>query len=327
MKKTIICCVICIIVAIAIINYLDNRPPEDESIPMFSEANRELNPPYGAGPLVSIVWYKGKTDSPYKLICNSRQIDDIHYRLQYKGGKEESSAVQKVVGPDSKNLLAFVYYRPKEDSYRMRYIRFEIKDNIFYWKYGEDKKVAQILLESEIWDIDLHWSSKKVDDRRAKENIAKEKYNLEKKYKIISQIKKTLPDKDMMSDQDRDILNICKSARQNLLQIESLAISQEVFDEVISELETSDLKESTMHAFARVSKWMLERKDIIDSKYIRALEQLNQKYDDVGLDREEQLKLFEIHQKINEQILTELLKKQDDFERILKINESNQRGM
>lgn len=325
MKKTIICCVICIIITVAITNHLNSSHLDEEPIPVIAEADRHLDPPFGAGPLVSIVWYKGTSRNPYKLISNSRQIDDIHYRLQYKGNKEGISAIQKPVSSDTKNLLAFVYNRPKEDSYRMRYIRFEIKDNIFYWKYGQDKKVAQILQESEIWNRDLHEPSRVIDERSAKEKKAKEKYSIENKRKIINQIKKTLPDKDAISDHDKDILNTCKLAKRNILEIVGFATSQEVIDEVISELETNDLKESTIHAFAQVPKWMLDKKNIINPKHIRAIEQLSQRYDNNGLNRDEQRKLFKIHQIINKQILAELLRKQEDFEKILKTNESNQK--
>lgn len=325
MKKTIICCVICIIITVAITNHLNSSHLDEEPIPVIAEADRHLDPPFGAGPLVSIVWYKGTSRNPYKLISNSRQIDDIHYRLQYKGNKEGISAIQKPVSSDTKNLLAFVYNRPKEDSYRMRYIRFEIKDNIFYWKYGEDKKVAQILLESEIWNEDLHWSSKRMDNRFVKEEIVKGKYDIARKREAINKIAESLTGKAEINDKEREILNTCQLAKRNILEIVGFATSQEVIDEVISELETNDLKESTIHAFAQVHKWMLDKKNIINPKHIRAIEQLSQRYDNNGLNRDEQRKLFEIHQIINKQILAELLRKQEDFEKILKTNESNQK--
>ena len=319
MKKTIICCVICIISTVVITNHLNSSRSDEQPIPVVSEANRVLDPP-GASPLVSIVWYKGNKYNPYKLISNSKQIDNIHYRLQYKGNKEGNLTIHNPISSDAKNLLAFVYYRPKEDSYRMRYIPFEIKDNIFHWKYGEDKKVAQILLESEIWNKDLYWSAKKIDDRLAKEKKAREKYNIENRRKIISQIKKTVPDKNAMSDRDKDILNTCKLASQILFEIESFAVSQEVLDEIVLNFGTIDLPESSVHAYAQIHKWMLDKKNIIDSKHISAIEQLEQKYNDTGLNRDEQRTLFEIHQMINKQVLDDLLKQQNDFERILEID-------
>ena len=320
--KTVVYCAICVILTVLITAYWGNSFSEKHENQIIVEADKDLSPPFGAGPLVSIVWYKGNAHNPYKLISNSKHIDDILYRLQYKGNKEGSSTVQKPVSPDAKNLLAFVYYRPKEDSYRMRYIPFEIKDNIFYWEYGEDKKVAQILQESEIWNRDLHEPSRVIDEHLAKEKKAKEKYNIEKKQETINQVKEALADRD--ETENRDILKTCKLANQNLLEIESFAIRQEVLDEITSDLDTDDLKESVIHAFAQVHKWMLDEKYAIDSKHISTIEQFNQKYDDEGLDRDEQLKLFELHQLINKQILDELHRIQDDFEEILQINESQQ---
>ena len=103
-------------------------------------------------------------------------------------------------------------------------------------------------------------------------------------------------------------------ANQNLLEIVGFATTREVLGDVILELETRDMKESIIHAFAQVYKWMLNKKNVIDPEYISDLEDFNQKYDDVGLNREEQLKLLEIRQEINRQVLDELFKKQDDFE-------------
>ncbi len=157
------------------------------------EADKDLSRPFGAGPLVSIVWYKGPGQTPHKIFANCRVIKDIRHRLEYKGIK--STEKNKTLDFAQDDILSFVYYSKNKDDYRMAYIPFKIEDGIFYWPYGEDKKVAQMLMNKEKWDQHFfHIGSWGVDYLK-EEKVVQEKLGMRGKLKKISQIKNSLAKK------------------------------------------------------------------------------------------------------------------------------------
>jgi len=54
--KTVVYCAVCVILTILIMTFWGNSFSEKHENQIIVEADRDLNPPFGAGPLVSIVW-------------------------------------------------------------------------------------------------------------------------------------------------------------------------------------------------------------------------------------------------------------------------------
>lgn len=318
--KTLIYCAICIILAVLLTAYLGNSFSKKHEVQRIVEADIDLSPPFGAGPLVSIVWYKDLGRDPHKIFSSHKDIEDIRYRLEYKGLK--SIAKSKALDSAQENILAFVYYSNKENSYRMQYVPFQIKDGVFYWPYGRDKKIAQILMNTERWSQTCPKGKMYLNENKKIE----EKFRIDKKYKKISQIKKSLAKKDQMDQHELKLFNTCDLAKKNLMKMVSFYMRAEMLNDTLLQLNKNELSESLVHAFVQLPKFIIEDySNLIKPEYIRIIRQYSEKYDDKGLNHEEQIELFQTHQKLNKQILGELQRRQDNFERILQINDSQQK--
>ncbi|MCX6827625.1 MAG: hypothetical protein NTV06_10245, partial [candidate division Zixibacteria bacterium] len=129
--KTVICCAVCVVLTVATMIYLENSFFKKREVQRIVEADKDLSPPFGAGPLVSVVWYKGMMWTPYKIFSNYRDIEDIQYRMQYK--LSESTVENKTLAFTQEDRLAFVYYTDKEESYWMMYVPFRVEEGVFYW--------------------------------------------------------------------------------------------------------------------------------------------------------------------------------------------------
>jgi len=318
--KTIVCCTVCI--ALTVLLMVDF---EKEELPQIIEANKDLSPPIGAGPLVSIVWYKGIRRLPYKVFSSYREIQDIHYRLEYRGLKETSQSETWGFGKD--DTLAFIYYSNKENSYRMTYFPFRIEGDIFYWPYGEDEKVAQILMSKGIWDEPWEYIDPCGRNYLNRKQELEQELGIYDKLKKIKQAEEILAGKGQLNQNEREFLSSCGLAKENLAKIVDFSIRAPSLNDILSELNERDVSESLIHAFAQLPKFIVEEySDFVKSEYISAIGQYSEKYDDEGLNREEQIELFKVHQELNKQILDELKKRQDDFEKILQAVESQQNG-
>jgi len=322
--KTVMYFVICVLLTILLMAYLGNSFSKRHEVQRIVEAGKDLSRPFGAGPLVSIVWYKGWGQAPYKIFSDRKDIKDIHYRLKYIGLK--STAKNKVSDFEQRDILAFVYYSNKQDSYRMQYIPFKIDGDTFYWSYGEDKKVAQILMAKETWSPPPGYIDPSVRNYLDKKTEIEEELGIEYKLKKINQIKKSLSEKDQMNQHELEIFKTCDLAEKNLMGIVSLSARAEMLDDILSRLNQDELRESLVHAFVQLPEFIIkDYSKLLKPEYVRAIRQFSEKYDYEGLSREEQVELFHIHQELNGRILDELQRRQDDFERILQINESHQK--
>lgn len=320
--KTFVYCAVCIVATYSVMAIWENCFSDENEIQRIAEAGKVLNPPYGAGPLVSIVWYKGSGQLPHKIFATSRDIKNIHHRLEYK--TSTSIAKNKAFDLSQEDMLSFVYYSSKKDDYRMRYIPFKIEDGVFYWPYGEDKRLAQILMNKEKWEESfLHIDPSGIKYLGNKKTI-REKLGIAEKSKVISQVEKALPERAEMDEHEIELSDTCDLARGNLMALVSFSMQAEAINSILSELNEGELYESLIHAFVELPKHTI--KDYgksIKPEYIRRIEHFNKKYAEEGLDRKEQVELFQVHQNINKQILDELQSRQNDFERILKTNESS----
>ncbi len=307
-----------LLIAVLVMTYLGNSFSKKNEVQIIGEADKYLDRPFGAGPLVSIVWYKGSGRAPHKIFSNRREVKDIHYRLEYKGLK--STVGNKTSEFTHENLLAFVYYNNKKSSYRVRHVPFQIKDGVFYWPYGKDKKVAQILMSKEKWGQLFSHTDPSGRKYSNKEKIVQEKLEIDDKYKKINQIKKFLAEKDQMNQHELKLFNTCDLAKENLMKIASFSIRAETLNDILLRLNKNELSESLVHAFAQPPKSIIEDySKLVKSEYIRGIRQFSEKYDDEGLSRKEQVKLFQAYQELNKQILDELQRRQDELERILQI--------
>ena len=153
-----------------------------------------------------------------------------------------------------------------------------------------------------------------------KEKIVQEKLEIDDKYKKINQIKKFLAEKDQMNQHELKLFNTCDLAKENLMKIASFSIRAETLNDILLRLNKNELSESLVHAFAQPPKSIIEDySKLVKSEYIRGIRQFSEKYDDEGLSRKEQVKLFQAYQELNKQILDELQRRQDELERILQI--------
>ena len=318
--KTLIYCAVCVILAVLLTTYLGNSISKKHEVQRIIEAGKDLSPPFGAGPLVSIVWYKNWGRYPHKIFSRHEDMNDISYRLEYKGQK--STAKHKALDSDQENILAFVYYSSKENSYRMQYIPFQIKDDEFYWPYGKDKKIAQILMDKERWD--QSWPQGKMYLNKNKR--IEKKFGIAEKFEEINQIRESIVKKGQMNQQDLKLFNTCDSAKQNLMEMSSFYMRAEMLNDTLLQLNKNELSESIVHAFVQLPKFLIDDYGTLaDPRYISTIRRFRKKYDDEGLNREEQIELFQAHQQLNKQILDELQRKQDNFERILQISNSQQK--
>jgi hypothetical protein len=254
---------------------------------------------------------------PYKLFSNYEEIESIQYRLQYKGLKSEVNNNSDFAHRD---LMAFVYYNNEENRYRMRYLPFRIEDGIFYWPYGKDKKVARILLNKEKWDssFEKHY----LEPLKTKEKD-REQFDITTKDEKINQIRKSLAVKDQLQPNERELLDTCELARQNLLAIASFFQNKEVIDRFLLELKEKEVSEAIVHSFVQLpASFISDYGNVISPEYVEQLRQFAEKYEDEGLSREEQIELFQTRQKINVQILDELQRRQKEFESILQTTAS-----
>ena len=314
-------CAVCVILTALIMTFWGNIFSENSEVQTIVKADRDLNPPFGAGPLVSIVWYKALNSKPYKIFSNQRDIKDIHYYLEYKGLK--STAQNKTLDISKENTLAFVYYSNKKNSYRMRYVPFQIVDGVFCWPYGKDKKTAEILMNKERWEQSFDHIDPSGRNYLNKKKKVQEKLGVDAKYKKINQIRRSLADKEQKDQHELKLFNTCDLAKQNLMAIVSFSMQEETLNDILLELNKNELSESIVHAFVQLPKFITEDySKFVKPEYIKIIRQFSEKYDDEGLSREEQVELFQAHQEINKQILDELQRIQDDFEEILQIKES-----
>ena len=100
----------------------------------------------------------------------------------------------------------------------------------------------------------------------------------------------------------------------------------EMLNDTLLQLNKNELSESIVHAFVQLPKFLIDDYGTsADPRYISTIRRFKKKYDDEGLNREEQIELFQAHQQLNKQILDELQRKQDNFERILQISNSQQK--
>ena len=301
---------------------LENGFSKEDEVQRIVEADKELHQPYGAGALVSIVWYEGFRDTPYKVFATHREIEDIRYRLEYKGLK--STVKNEALDLSQGDMLSFVYYSNKKDDYRMRYIPFKIEDGVFCWPYGEDKRLAQILMNKEIWDQSLQHSKLRMQRYEDNKKEIREKLGINEKSKMISKIEEALAEKNQKSQHEIELLDTCKKAKRNLLDLVGFSTQAEALQSILLELNEGELSENLVHAFVELPKHTIkDYGKAINPEYITRLKHFSEKYDEEGLDRKEQIELFQVHQKINKQILDELQRRQDDFERTLKPNEPN----
>lgn len=317
--KTFIYSVVCIIVTGLTMIYVGDRFSKKQEVQRIVEMDKELNPPpYGAGPLVSIVWYKGMLWTPYKIFTNYREIEDIQYRLQYKS--LESTVKDKPTDFTHEDKLAFVYYCDKENSFWMMYVPFRIEDNVFYWPYGEDKKIARLLISKEEWNSPFDYIDPSGMTYLSKKREIEEKLSIEEKDEKINRIRKPLALKDHRTPSEASLLETCNSAQQNLSDIVGFFLTAKAIDDMLLELNEKELSEKLVHAFAQVPRFISEDfGNAIKPESVERLRQFGKKYDDEGLNREEQIELFQLRKEINNQILDELQKRQDKFERILRI--------
>ncbi|MCK5611610.1 hypothetical protein KAR91_57600 [Candidatus Pacearchaeota archaeon] len=322
--KTVVFCIVCIILTILVMVILGNGFSKEDEVQRIVEAGKELNPPYGAGPLVSIVWYKGSGQLPHKIFATSRDIEDIRYRLEYKGAK--STAKNETLDFAQGDRLSFVYYGNDKDKYRVKYVPFKIEDGIFYWPYGEDKKVAQILINKENWEKSFPPTDPSMNNIFDKQKEMWKKPGIADKSKMISKIEETLPERKQMNQDEIKLSDICKKAKRNILDLVGYYTSEVTLNDILLELEKNDMYENLVHSFTELPKSMIEKYGkSIKPEYISRVKHFSKKFYEEGLDRKEQVELFQIRQKINKQIIDELQRRQDDFERVLKINESNQK--
>ncbi len=56
--KTVAFCIVCVILTMLVMAFLEDGFSEEGDAQRIVEAGKDLNPPFGAGPLVSSVWYK-----------------------------------------------------------------------------------------------------------------------------------------------------------------------------------------------------------------------------------------------------------------------------
>ena len=319
--KTVVCCVACVILTMLVMAFMEDGFSEEGDARRIVEAGKYLNHPHGAGQLVSIVWYKGFQRIPHKVFASSREISDVQCRLEYKTSKTEMK--NETLDLSQGDMLTFVYYSNKKDDFRMRYIPFKIEDGIFYWPYGEDKRLAQILMNKETWEESFVYIDPSGENFLAEQNTIRKKLEIDDKQEIINQIEKALTEKDKKSQDEIRLLDTCKQAKRNLLELVSYSMQTEVLNSILLELNDGELRERTVHAFIELPKSMIEKYGkSIKPEYIRRIEDFNKKYDEEGLDHKEQIELFQVHQKINKQILDEVQRRQDDFERILKPKQS-----
>jgi len=191
--------------------------------------------------------------------------------------------------------------------------------------YGKDKKIARILMNKERWDQPFDRIDPSGGNYLNKKEKVQEKLGIDDKYKEISQIEKSLADKEQKDQHERKLYNTCNLARKNLMAIVSFSVRAEVINDILSELNKNELNESLVHAFVQLPKFIAEDySKLLQPEYIKMIRQFSEKYDEEGLTREEQVELFQAHQEINKQILDELYRIQDDFEEILQINESQE---
>jgi hypothetical protein len=240
--------------------------------------------------------------------------------MQYKSS--ESTVKNKISDFTQEDKLAFVYYTDKEDSYWMMYIPFRIEEGVFCWPYGRDKKIARILINKEKWDQSFDYidpiSGKYMNDKKKIE----EKLGIEDKNEKINRIRKPLALKDQMEPNELALLETCNSAQQNLEEIVGFSLHAELFNDFLLELNKNELSESLVHAFVRLPAGVAEDySGVIKPEFVERIREFSKKYADEGLNHEEQIELFQIHQEINKQILDELQRRQRDFERILQITE------
>jgi len=322
--KTVICCAVCVVLTVATMIYLENSFFKKREVQRIVEADKDLSPPFGAGPLVSVVWYKGTKQAPYKIFSYHRDIENIRYRLQYKGAMP--TANNQVSDFARENRLAFVYYSDKENSYRMTYIPFRIENDVFYWPYGEDKKIARILMSKEKWDQPFDHIDPSGIEYLSKEKKIEEKLGIEDKNEKINRIRKPLALKDQMEPNELALFETCNSAQQNLEEIVGFSLRAELFNDFLLELNKNELSEKLVHAFVRLPAGVVEDySGVIKPEFVERIREFSKKYNDEGLNREEQIELFQIHQKINKQILDELQRRQDDIERILRITKPEEK--
>lgn len=322
--KTIINYVACVIITALIVFclmvYLSEKDQKKQIVEQVTAANRQLTPPYGTeGPLVSIVWYKDMLLVPYKIFSDYRDIGNISYRLSNKG--LQSNIDRKAVFNNSEDRLAFVYYSDRENSYRMAYLPFRIEGDIFYWPYGEDKKIARMLLEKERWGVPDYTDPWAHADRFSKINKkVEEKLSLKEQNEKIDQIRKPLAVKDTLTAEERSLLETCDAALRNLLEIKSYACGIEGINDLLRELNEMDLWENIVDSFAQIPKSTKENYGpVITPEAAEKIRQFSEKYNEEGLTREEQKELLQIRQEIDKKILDELQRRQEDFNRILQI--------
>ena len=320
--KTVICCTVCVILTVLTMIYLENSFFKKQEVQRIVQADKDLGTPYGAGaePLVSIVWYKGIMRAPYKIFSSHREIEDIYYRMQYK--LSESAVKNKTLDFTQEDKLAFVYYSNEENSFWMMYVPFRIEEGVFYWPYGSDKKIARILISKEKWGGLSDYIDPNYIEYLNKEKKIEEKLGIEDKNEKINRIRKPLALKDQMEPSERALLETCNSAQQNLRKIAGFSWTAEVINDFLLELNENELDEKLVHAFVRLPAGVVEDySGVIKPEFVERIREFSKKYDDEGLNREEQIELFRIHREINKQILDELRRRQQDFERILQITE------
>lgn len=321
--KTVVYCAVCIIATYSVMAIWENCFSDEDEVQRIVEAGKGLNHPHRAGQLVSIVWYKGFRRIPHKVFATQREMEDIQTRLEYKTSKSEMN--NETLDFSQEDMLSFVYYSNKKDDFQMRYIPFKIEDGIFYWPYGEDKRLAQILINKEIWDQSFFQISQRAQKYEDDKKEIRKKLGIDDKYKMIGQITMTLIEKGQKSQREIELLDTCKKAKRNLLDLVGYYTSEVTLKDILLELNKGELSESLVHAFVELPKPIIEKySKSIKPEYIMRVEHFNIKYAEEGLDRKEQIELFQVRQKINKQILDELQRRQDDFERLLKTNEFNQ---
>ncbi len=127
-----------------------------------------------------------------------------------------------------------------------------------------------------------------------------------------------------MNQQELKLFDTCDMAKQNLRELVGFSLRAEALNRFLLKLNKAQLRESLVYAFVQLPGSVIERySEMVKPEDVMEIKHLGEKYDDEGLSRKEQIELFQLHQKLNKQILDELQRKQDDFERILKTSGSN----